>query len=159
MTEPNHIAEARKKVSRPQIREAFLRNGARIEPGRDDLPDWVYESVFELLEMDAPAVQGEPVAWQRVDRPERIITVLSRRTWKEVEDGVEFRALYSTSQPTEQQPAPDVDVLVEALEKIAAFQPKDILCGSGWKEWNRAGEYAASIARDALTAHRKGGEV
>lgn len=57
------------------------------------------------------------------------------------------------------QHAPDMTTLVEALEKIAAFQPKDILCGSGWKEWNRAGEYAASIARDALAAHRKqGGE-
>lgn len=53
----DHIAEDRKKVSRPQIREAFMRNGARIEPDRDDLPDYVYESVFELLEMAAPAVQ------------------------------------------------------------------------------------------------------
>ena len=63
MTDPNHIAEARKKLSRPQIREVFMRNGARIEPGRDDLPDYVYESVFELLELAAPAVQGEPVAY------------------------------------------------------------------------------------------------
>ncbi|NLY58915.1 MAG: hypothetical protein GX071_10330, partial [Gammaproteobacteria bacterium] len=51
-----------KKIGRPQIREVFLRNGARIEPGRDDLPDWVYEAAFELLEMAAPAVQGEPVS-------------------------------------------------------------------------------------------------
>lgn len=57
MTDPSHIAEARKKIGRPQIREVFLRNGAHIEPGRDDLPDWVYESMFELLEMGAPAVQ------------------------------------------------------------------------------------------------------
>lgn len=60
MTDPNHIAEARKKVSRPQIREVFLRNGAVIPADRDDLPDYVYESVFELLEMAAPAVQREP---------------------------------------------------------------------------------------------------
>lgn len=50
------------RIGRPQIREVFLRNGARIEPDRDDLPDWLYESVFELLEMGVPAVQGEPVA-------------------------------------------------------------------------------------------------
>lgn len=73
MTDPNHIAEARKKVSRPQIREAFLRNGAVIPADRDDLPDWVYEAVFELLDSViqqagpaiqyvAPAVRGEPVA-------------------------------------------------------------------------------------------------
>lgn len=57
----DHIAEARRKVSRPQIRAVFLRNGARIEPDQDDLPDWIYESAFELLELAAPAVQGEPV--------------------------------------------------------------------------------------------------
>lgn len=55
----DHIADASKKVGRPQIREAFLRNGAVIPADRDDLPDYVYESVFELLEMAAPAVQGE----------------------------------------------------------------------------------------------------
>lgn len=70
----DHAAVERKKVGRPQIREVFLRNGARIEPDRDDLPDWVYESVFELLDSViqqagpaiqyvAPAVQGELVAW------------------------------------------------------------------------------------------------
>lgn len=45
------MTDTSKKVSRPQIREIFLRNGARIEPDRDDLPDLVYESVFELLEV------------------------------------------------------------------------------------------------------------
>lgn len=58
--EPDHIPDAGKKVGRPQIRGVFMRNGARIEPGHDDLPDYVYESVFELMEMAAPAVQGEP---------------------------------------------------------------------------------------------------
>lgn len=78
----DHIPETTKKIGRRQIREAFLRNGARIEPDRDDLPDWVYESVFELLDSAiqqagpaiqyvapaiqyaGPAVQGEPVGWQ-----------------------------------------------------------------------------------------------
>ena len=59
MTDPNHIA------GRPQIREVFLRNGAKIEPDRDDLPDYVYESVFELLEMASDALaahrEGEEV--------------------------------------------------------------------------------------------------
>jgi|LSQX01.2.fsa_nt_gb hypothetical protein len=53
----DHIPEATKKIGRPQIREVFMRNGARIEPGHDDLPDYVYESVFELMELAAPAVQ------------------------------------------------------------------------------------------------------
>lgn len=57
-----HVAGERKMVGRPQIREVFMRNGARIEPGSDDLPDYVYESTFELLEMTAPVMQGDPVA-------------------------------------------------------------------------------------------------
>src|SRR5690606_5659087 len=44
------------RIGRPQIREVFLRNGARIEPDRDDLPDWIYESASELLELAAPDV-------------------------------------------------------------------------------------------------------
>lgn len=52
-----------KKIGRPQIREVFLRNGFTIKPDRDDLRDYVYEAAFELLEMGAPAVQGEPVAY------------------------------------------------------------------------------------------------
>lgn len=52
----------REPISRSLIRGVFLRNGFRIEDGRDDLPDCVYEAAFDLLEaVGAPAVQGEPV--------------------------------------------------------------------------------------------------
>ena|SRR5690625_3584891 len=48
-------------LTRALIRGVFLRNGFRIEDGRDDLPDCVYEAAFELLDAaGAPAVQGEP---------------------------------------------------------------------------------------------------
>lgn len=54
----------REPISRSLIRGVFLRNGFRIEDGRDDLPDCVYEAAFDLLEaVGAPAVQGEPVAY------------------------------------------------------------------------------------------------
>lgn len=42
---------------------------------------------------------------------------------------------------------------VKALEAIAAFVPKTAEDGvTGWKEWNRAGEYAAGVARTALNS-------
>ena len=44
--------------------------------------------------------------------------------------------------------------LVEALEQIAAFEPKDERPLAGNQDWNRAGEYAAGIARAALQAHQ-----
>ena len=47
-----------------------------------------------------------------------------------------------------------VAALVEALEKIGRFQAKDEACGVGWKEWNRAGQYAKGVALDALAAYR-----
>lgn len=51
-----------RKISRPQIREVFLRNGFAIAPDRDDLPDWVYESTFELLEIAAAPPVSSTVA-------------------------------------------------------------------------------------------------
>lgn len=55
-------------------------------------------------------------------------------------------------------PTPDVSGLVEALEKIAAFVPKDDRPLAGNQDWNRAGEYAAGIAREALAAHNREGK-
>ena len=104
MTDPNHIAEARKKVSRPQIREVFVRNGAVIPAERDDLPDYVYESVFELLEMAAPAVQGEPVGEVRFElgAPSSIFAELYSKSLPVLAPGTK---LYTAPQPAEQQPA------------------------------------------------------
>lgn len=71
---------------------------------------------------------------------------------KRLHHGTDYKRCEYYSAP---QPTPEVAVLVEALEQLAAFQPKDIRCGSEWKEWNRAGEYVASIARDALATYRR----
>lgn len=107
------------KVGRPQIREVFMRNGARIEPGRDDLPDWVYESVFELLDSviqqagpviqyAAPAVQGEPVAWlrfrsRRVAADDVIEGLEICEPGETGDDGEPAFPVYATPQPAEQQ--------------------------------------------------------
>lgn len=101
----DHIPEAAKKIGRRQIREVFLRNGARIEPDRDDLPDYVYESVFELLEMAAPAGKGEPVAWISLMPGEdlaRVTTIHPSSTFHP--EGMIFEPLYTAPQPAEQQP-------------------------------------------------------
>ena len=146
----DHIAEASKKVGRPQIREIFLRNGARIEPDRDDLPDWIYESAFELLELAAPAVQGEPVA---------VVDADDDGMWADILPDVTVKVgqtLYTAPQPAEQQP--DVAQLVEALSRCRHEASYSI-----------GGEDALGIqlgkVRDivsetlsALAAYRKGGE-
>ena len=126
-----HVAGERKMVGRPQIREVFMRNGARIEPDRDDLPDWVYESVFELLEMAAPDVQREPVGWMVTsirpdfDKPIKALHSVQmladeqQRHWEGRGCLVYQTPLYTDPQPAEQ---PDVARLVEALRPIACFR-------------------------------------
>ena len=57
---PDQLRDCTRKIDRQQIREVFLRNGFTIKPGHDDLKDYVYEAAFELLELTAHAVQGEP---------------------------------------------------------------------------------------------------
>lgn len=110
----DHIAEASEKVGRPQIREIFLRNGARIEPDRDDLPDWIYESASELLELAAPAVQGEPAG---VIRESDVMGIAPYADiWPWLEPGTK---LYTAPQSAEQQPAPGpiTEALLEAIWK------------------------------------------
>lgn len=180
------IPDAGEKVGRPQIREAFMRNGARIEPGHDDLPDWVYESVFELLEMDAPAVQGEPVAvadalrqiagWMDDGGPtyheaELIGMAISgpvecssakqctKAAKKAFLEAARIWEYMHQSQPAEQQPAPDVAGLVEALEKIDAQPHFDYPVREDFiRTLHQRYEYMLRLASDALAAHRKGGE-
>lgn len=97
----------REPISRSLIRGVFLRNGFRIEDGRDDLPDWVYEGAFELLEaVGASAVQGEPASheWDEQDKCRRC----GDRDWY-------AGPICTPKQPAEQQP--DVTQLVEALEQ------------------------------------------
>lgn len=82
----------------------------------------------------APAVHGEPVAWQRVDRPERIVTTLSRRTWQETNDGVGFIPLYTAPQPAEQQPDTfngDDETLISSAKSLLALDAKGALSPHG----------------------------
>lgn len=144
------------------------------------------QDLWSAMVASAPAVQVEPVAWQRVDRPERTITVLSRRTWKEVEDGVEFRALYAAPQPAEHHPEcgccgqtdrcdddcdsadqqPDVTQLVEALDMTELRKLLLILRGNiGGAMWTLDDEEEELAVRTekaidaiaALAAYRKQG--
>src|SRR5690606_25765795 len=170
---PDHIADAGKMVSRQQIREVFLRNGFTIKPGCDDLREYVYKAAFELLELAAPAVQGEPVYLYRRrglhdfvtcnhDRyaelsvkphlfetkvlytaPQPAGAALPPEITREmlgmiidevfgggIEDASVIEDIYrviarsATMQPAEQQPAPDVAGLVEALESLLRHAKK-----------------------------------
>lgn len=105
---PDHIADARKMVSRQQIREVFLRNGFTIKPGCDDLADYVYKAAFELLELAAPDVQAEPVGWQFYQdgkwwNGDDRIKDLRKNTEAA---GYPVRDVYAAQQPAEQQPVP-----------------------------------------------------
>lgn len=128
----DHIPDARKKVDRPQIREVFLRNGFTIAPDRDDLEDRAYEAAFELMEMAAPAVQGEPVAITDAD----ILAIAGRvescpvSPWWLKDDVAigDVRAavlrfaralLVAAPQPAEQQPR-SAATIVEQTEQVAA---------------------------------------
>lgn len=142
MTDPSHIADARKKVSRPQIREAFLRNGAAIPAERDDLPDWVYESVFELLDsviqQAAPAIQYVAPAIQQAGPDVQGEPVAC------VPDQAKNERQATLSVDSERQ-APDVEVLVDALEYLVEKYPSS--------------RHLQEVCNDALSAHRKGGDV
>lgn len=127
MTDPNHIAEARKKVSRPQIREICLRNGARIEPGRDDLPDYVYESVFELLEMTAPAVHGEPVDYPptaeceelRKDAvPDEEVAKMFHESYEELAPSFGYETRKETRKDWEEVPPNNKELMVAVIKQI-----------------------------------------
>lgn len=96
----DHIPDATKKVGRPQIREVFLRNGFTITPDRDDLEDRVYEAAFELLELAAPAVQGEPV----LDAPFGGILYLQVDGKPDQWRRINPCKLYTAPQPAEQKP-------------------------------------------------------
>lgn len=100
---------------------------------------------------DAPAVQGEPVAWVTADTVDgQIVNGKPRRIWWENNEGVGI-PIYAAPQPAEQQPAPDVETLVEALEQCITS-----MLDSGY----RANAVVIRAARAALAPHRKqGGEA
>lgn len=160
MTDPNHIAEARKNVSRQQIREVFLRNGFTIKPGCDDLREYVYKAAFELLELAAPAVQGEPTAspTSGMNLGQRIQHVGGRETERGT---VEFGSVMAVEALVSHvlrdiavQGEPDVAQLVEALE-----QGFPLLSDEGLDEVEHHCEYVIQRERkrvhSILAAHRK----
>lgn len=95
----------REPISRSLILGVFLRNGFRIEDGRDDLPDCVYEAAFDLAgALGAPAVQGEPMAWQLRTPDERVILHKEFPAWADSADGYKITPLYAAPQPASHQP-------------------------------------------------------
>jgi len=109
----------------------------------------------------APAVQGEPVVsagWAadaiRDAHLEGQRSATGRHhslfRWNNSESHAVFLRLLSGSQPAEQQPAPDVAGLVEALEQCITS-----MLDSGY----RADAVVIREARSALAAHIKGDVV
>jgi len=113
----------------------------------------------------APVERAEPVAWQRADRPDRILTKLYQRSVAEIDSGVEFIPLYTAPQPA--APAPDVAGLVEALEIIrdwSAFPETGETWDSGKPMsygacYGSIGErdFMRNVAAQAIAAHQSGG--
>lgn len=54
-------------MDKETIKSILLAHGFTIKPGETDLKPYVYKAAFELLELAAPDVQGEPVGWQPAD--------------------------------------------------------------------------------------------
>ena len=91
-----------------------------------------------------------PVAWHLRTPDERVILNKEFPAWADGIDGYKITPLYAAPQPAEQQPAPDVAGLVEALEQCITS-----MLDNGYL----ANALVIRAARAALAAHRKqGGE-
>ena len=81
------------------------------------------ELAIQMAILEAPVVEQDPVGWQYYECGKWMngdhLTRNQRKNLEEV--GIPTRDLYPAPQPVEQQPAPDVEELVEALDKIAAW--------------------------------------
>lgn len=112
--------------------------------------------------------EAEPVAWVTADTVDgQVVNGKPRRIWWENNEGVGM-PIYGTTQPTEQQPAPDVSALVEALEEIIhpvrfmqeRLEEGERLNGMAAVQLAEDASYLRDIAIAALAAHRKqGGDV
>jgi len=143
------------------------------EAALDDDQSWpaIWEEILDV----APDVQGEPVGWhegyraamKEAGRGVRELYVnhqfhegarLLLDRCRQLEQSF-IKSAEAAPQPAEQQPAPDVEALVEALEEISQS------CDSGRHDGLPEDGPALSdveawlVANDALDAHRKGGEV
>lgn len=99
---------------RLRIKASMIELGERIAWGSDSS---LMREAADALEMAAPDVQGEPVGEVRFEfgAPSSIFAELYSKSLPALAPGTK---LYTAPQPAEQQPAPDVDVLVEALESL-----------------------------------------
>src|SRR5690625_1800869 len=103
---------------------------------------------------ESPAVQGEPTDDELLDwaGEEQFFLFCDRDEFLQIARAVMQR--YAAPQPTEQQPAPDVSALVEALENARQWIDD---CGAQGGAQHMLDELDAALAA-ALDAHRKGGE-
>src|SRR5690554_5798569 len=75
------------------------------------------EMAIRMAVLAAPAVQGEPVGWVNSDELDNMLDDRTATLFP-VQTGFHGKPLYAAPQPAEQQPAPDVAGLVEALESL-----------------------------------------
>jgi len=117
------------------------------------------ELALMMAVLAAPAVQGEPVGWQfyKDGKWWHGNDCIKGHRKNTEEAGYLTRDVYAAPQPTEQQPAPDVAGLVEALTELCDEIDNHEIHTSIAKTsilWFKR------KARAALAAHRKqGGEV
>lgn len=115
------------------------------------------ELAIRMAILAAPAVQGEPVGEVRFElgAPSSIFAELYSKSLPVLAPGTK---LWAAPQPAEQQPAPDVAGLVEALEAIQKVATHESV-HTGIQAGVALGLIAA-ICDAALAAHRsRGGEV
>src|SRR5690606_20212532 len=65
------------------------------------------DKICERFHVAAPAVQGEPVAWQLHTPDGRVILNKEFPEWADGGDGYKITPLYTAPQPAEQQPCPE----------------------------------------------------
>lgn len=122
-----------------------------FERGFFTLPEDVIECCKSMLAA-APEVEQEPVAWARM-KDGRLADVFADRKLAEFLSGFaagKLKPLY-----LHPQPAPDVTILVEALESIAEYWNQDSNEGA----MRDACEYAQSAALAALATYlQQGGD-
>lgn len=107
----------------------------------------------------APDVQGEPVAWM-THHDELMAFATAREASAYCDHDENPIPLYAAPQPAEQQPAPDVAGLVEALDRIANLPMNPCSTENDYR-LSAAKAIALAAVRDfrddALAAHRKQG--
>lgn len=124
------------------------------------------DHIADARKMVAAAVQGEPVAWI-VRHPHFCGKFTDDKEiaahWESKKQGC-TTPLFHCSQPAEQQPAPDVAGLVEALESLLEMQDEDCRYDHQGYCQNHNLDHVddgcrVARAKTALAAHRKqGGE-